>query len=107
MTETIEARRKTKAAVAPAGRRPLPVGEIAAGVKAELEAITGLKSETVLGIERVPEGWRVRVVLLELARIPAATDVLASYEALIDADGALLSYHRTRRYFRDQIGDEL
>ena len=76
---------------------------IAQSAKAELEAITGLTADHVSAVENRPDGWHVVVDLVELRRIPAATDVLAAYEAVLGPTGVLLSYHRTRRYFRDQM----
>ncbi len=80
--------------------------DIAKHAKAELEAITGLDADHVSAVEHRPDGWHVVVDLVELRRIPAATDVLAAYEAVIGPTGTLLSYRRTRRYFRDQMMEE-
>ena len=44
--------------------------------------------------------------LIELKRIPESTDVLASYEALLDDEGNLLRYQRTRRYLRQEIMEQ-
>lgn len=79
---------------------------IAQRAKAELEAITGLDADHVSAVASQPDGWHVTVDLVELRRIPAATDVLAAYEAVLGPTGILLSYHRTRRYFRDQTIEE-
>lgn len=76
---------------------------IAQFAKAELEAITGLSADHVSAVENRPDGWHVIVDLVELRRIPAATDVLAAYEAVLGPTGVLLGYHRIRRYFRDQM----
>ncbi|MGD0023966.1 MAG: gas vesicle protein GvpO, partial [Xanthobacteraceae bacterium] len=67
---------------------------------------TGLDADHVSAVVHKPDGWHVTVDLVELRRIPAATDVLAAYEALLGPTGTLLSYHRTRRYFRDQMLEE-
>ncbi len=80
--------------------------EIAERAKAELARITGLHADHVSAVVHQPDGWHVTVDLVELRRIPAATDVLAAYEALLGPTGVLLSYHRTRRYFRDQMIEE-
>ncbi len=76
---------------------------IAQQAKAELEGITGLDADHVSAVVHKPDGWHVTVDLVELRRIPAATDVLAAYEAVLGPTGTLLSYQRTRRYFRDQM----
>lgn len=79
---------------------------IAQHAKTELEGITGLDADHVSAVVHQPDGWHVTVDLVELRRIPAATDVLAAYEAVLGPTGTLLSYHRTRRYFRDQMLEE-
>ena len=79
---------------------------VAKHAKAELESITGLDADHVSAVLREPDGWHVTVDLVELRRIPAATDVLASYEAVLGPTGVLLSYRRIRRYFRDQMVEE-
>ena len=93
----------------PIGRRKgenASAAGIALRAKAELQAITGLDVDHVSAVANMPDGWHVTVDLVELRRIPAATDVLAAYEAVLGPTGVLLSYHRTRRYFRDQTIEE-
>lgn len=93
----------------PIGRRKgetTSASDIALHAKAELAAVTGLDADRVSAVERRPDGWRVVVDLVELRRIPAATDVLAAYEAEFGPTGILLGYRRTRRYFRDQMTEE-
>jgi hypothetical protein len=51
------------------------------------------------------DGWTVTVEVVEDHRIPSSTDVLASYQSELDADGELLSYQRVGRYSRGR-GDE-
>ncbi len=69
-----------------------------------LAALTGYKVDSVSGFERTDEGWRLTVTVVELHRIPAATDVLATYEAALNEAGDIISYRRASRYFRDQVG---
>jgi hypothetical protein len=93
----------------PIGRRKgeaAGAAAVAKHAKAELESITGLDADHVSAVVREPDGWHVTVDLVELRRIPASTDVLASYEAVLGPTGILLSYRRTRRYFRDQMTEE-
>jgi hypothetical protein len=96
-------------AAKPIGRRKGETNNaasVAQQAKAELESITGLDADHVSAVMHKPDGWHVTVDLVELRRIPAATDVLAAYEAVLGPTGVLLSYHRTRRYFRDQMIEE-
>jgi len=80
--------------------------EIAQRAKEQLAQLTGLKPDTVSGLNRDEEGWHVAVDLIELKRIPEATDVLATYEALLDDNANLIRYQRTRRYYRGQVTEQ-
>ncbi len=80
--------------------------DIAERAKGELSRVTGLDADHVSSVLLESDGWHVTVDLIELRRIPAATDVLAAYEAVFTPAGILMSYRRTRRYFRDQMLEE-
>ena len=41
--------------------------------------------------------------MLELARIPNTTDVMASYDVQLDEQGTLRGYRRTRRFLRGAV----
>ena len=77
--------------------------EVAQRAKEQLAQLTGLTPDTVSSLSRGEDGWHVTVDLIELKRIPEATDVLASYETLLDEEGNLLSYQRTKRYLRQEV----
>ena len=77
--------------------------EIAQRAKEQLAQLTGLTPDTVSSLRQDEEGWHVAVELIELKRIPEATDVLASYQTLLDDEGNLLSYRRTKRYLRQEL----
>ncbi|MFD7969622.1 gas vesicle protein GvpO [Streptomyces clavifer] len=65
-----------------------------------LESLIGHPSEGVSAVRRSEDGWCVVVDVLEVARIPDTTSLLASYEVQLDEDGELLEYSRVRRYRR-------
>lgn len=46
------------------------------------------------------DGWIVNVDVLEVARIPDTTSLLATYEVELDPAGDLLQYRRIARYRR-------
>jgi hypothetical protein len=71
-----------------------------------LEEMTGQEPEVVIAVEPDDDRWLVEVELLELARVPATTDVLGSYEVEISNEGEPLAYRRTRRYHRGQVGEQ-
>lgn len=76
--------------------------EIARLAKEQLAQLTGLKADTVSELAKEADGWSVAVELCELKRIPESSDMLATYDALLDGNGVLIRYKRTRRYLRGQ-----
>lgn len=72
----------------------------------ELAALTGYEVDSVSGFEKTNEGWRLTVTVVEVHRIPATTDVLATYEVTLNEAGDVINYHRTNRYFRNQVGGD-
>jgi hypothetical protein len=70
--------------------------------KKQLAELTNNKLDTVSCFSNDEKGWHVTIEMIEMKRIPEASDMLASYETLLDDEGNLLSYHRTRRYLRQQ-----
>ena len=90
----------------PGAATTMDAAEIATRAKTGLSRITGLAADHVSAVRNDADGWHVTVDLIELKRIPASTDVLAAYQAVFAPTGSLLSYRRTRRYFRDQMMEE-
>lgn len=88
-----------------AGAKWRPV-ELIGRAKEQLRNLTGYGVESVSDFAKADGGWHLSVTVVELHRIPATTDVLASYEVDLDKTGDIVSYHRSKRYFRDQVGDE-
>jgi hypothetical protein len=80
--------------------------EIAQRAKEQLAQLTGHAADTVSALRRDDEGWHVTIDVLEMKYVPDTRDVLATYETLLDEDGTLLSYQRTRRYIRGEVGME-
>jgi hypothetical protein len=68
--------------------------------------LTGFEPESAAGLQWDGESWLVTVDVLELARIPNTTDVLASYVVQLDDSGGLLGYKRARRFLRGQVEGE-
>lgn len=81
--------------------------QIIAAAREQIATLTGLPVDTVSRFRREGEGegWLVEVELIEMRRIPNSSDVLATYQIQLDADGGLLGYERTQRYYRGQIRD--
>ncbi|MEV6610111.1 gas vesicle protein GvpO [Kutzneria sp. NPDC051319] len=69
--------------------------------RSQFHTMTGHDNCTATGIKARPEGgWSVLFDVVELARIPASTSVVATYRVDVDADGGLCGFERLRRYTR-------
>jgi hypothetical protein len=77
--------------------------EIGGVVKEELQALTGLKAETVSSVQKQGDHWDVTVDMIELHVTPNSRDVLAIYDVQIDTEGNILGYRRMGRYVRSQV----
>jgi Gas vesicle synthesis protein GvpO len=80
--------------------------ELARAARAQLAELTGRVPESVLGLRKDDDGWRVTVEVVELNRVPNSTDLLGCYVVTLDDDGELVGYERVRRYQRGQAGGE-
>ena len=89
----------------PPAKPLLTVVQAARRAKQQLQEITGLEVATVSAMEEYEGGWRAYVNLVELRRVPTTSDVLATYEAVLDAKGELETYKRLRRFLRGQVND--
>ena len=78
----------------------------ARAARRRLEALVGTDVERVSGLERADGRWSVQLEVVEVARIPESTDVMATYEVVLGDDGDLLSVGRVRRYRRSQVEEE-
>jgi hypothetical protein len=81
-------------------------GDVARAAVQALAELTGRRPETVLGLRRDEDGWKVMVEMVELSRVPNSTDLLGCYVVSLNDDGELLGYERTRRYQRGSPGGE-
>lgn len=67
----------------------------------QFAAVTGLTPHAVTGVRPAAEdGWSVLIDVVELARIPDSTSVLATYRVDLDAAGELRACERLRRFTR-------
>lgn len=109
------ARKTTTSSSDGGGRRPsAPRAEasrkasgplIAEAAVRQLAELTTKQIEGVTALEKSDDGWIVQVEVLELSRIPSTTDVLGSYEVMLDSSGDLEGYRRVRRFVRGSAED--
>jgi hypothetical protein len=86
---------------------PRTASRVARRAAEHVAEMTGKEPEGIVALRRQDDGrWTVGVEVVESRRIPDSTDVLAVYEAELDADGELLAYRRVKRYIRCQVGEK-
>ena len=76
--------------------------ELAEQAKSKLAEVTGLKPITVTRAFKDEQGWHIALDMLEMSRIPTATDVLGDYEVLLDDSGNMLRFERKRTRLRGE-----
>ncbi|MCW7988707.1 gas vesicle protein [Streptomyces sp. SID8375] len=69
----------------------------------QLKELLGRAPESVSAVKPTEDGWQADVEVLELERVPGTTSVMATYRVMLDKEGELVAYERTRRYTRGQI----
>lgn len=84
----------------------MQMGDLLQRAKTQLAEATGLQPVAVSGAFKDEEGWHVRVEMLEMSRIPTATDVLGDYEVLLTGDGSMLRFRRKRTRLRGEPMEE-
>lgn len=77
--------------------------QIVREARRELEGLLGSKAESVSGFEHADGKWSVKLEVVDVRRVPESTDVLSSYEVVLDDDRNLVSATRLRRYRRSQV----
>ena len=84
----------------------MDVKELAEQAKSQLAEVTGLKPVTVTRTLKDEQGWHIALDMLEMSRIPTATDVLGDYEVLLDENGNMLMFERKRTRLRGEPMEE-
>jgi len=82
------------------------VADVIDRARAQVADLFGKEVESVSGISRQNRSWSVTVEVVEVHRIPDSTDVLSSYEVVLDDDRNLVSVDRRGRYRRSQVEEE-
>ncbi|MDT2005191.1 gas vesicle protein [Rhodococcus opacus] len=79
---------------------PASAATAAAAALRDIADLIGKESQSATAVLPTEEGWTVEVEVIDDQRIPPSADMLALYEVVLDLDGEILSYRRTRRYRR-------
>jgi Gas vesicle synthesis protein GvpO len=80
-----------------------PLRTVAIGAAAQLAELIGRTPQAIVGVEKVDDGWRVLVEVVESRRIPETTDIMAVYEVDVSGGGDVSGYRRVSRYVRGRI----
>ena len=80
----------------------MEIKKLAERAKSQLAEVTGLKPVTVTGTFKDERGWHIALDMLEMVRIPTATDILGDYDVLMDEDGNMLKFERRRTRLRGE-----
>lgn len=84
------------------GRPPRRVRAVATRIREDFTEITGMAVERLAGLSWNDNRWRAEVDVVEVSRVPASTDVLATYEVTADVDGSVDAFERIRRFRRSE-----
>jgi hypothetical protein len=88
------------------GGTPEETSDVVGRAREQLRALRGEEPESLSSLERTPSGWVATFEVVELARVPDSTDVMASYEVVLDDRKNVVRYARVRRYYRSQAERE-
>ncbi|MFZ6016282.1 MAG: gas vesicle protein GvpO [Nitrospirota bacterium] len=70
--------------------------QIIENAREELSRFTGLELSTTLGAAKEEKGWKVTMEMIEKHSIPDQMDILATYEVILDDDGNVIEFNRTK-----------
>jgi len=83
----------------------LSLCEVVGGARQQLHEMTGLQPCSTVEVTQTDDGWRVIVELLERKSVPDTMDLLAAYEAELDAAGKMRSFTRIRLRRRCDVAE--
>lgn len=75
--------------------------EVIARAREAVKLLTALPIDQVVQSDKVADGWRVQVDVIEVRARMGDNDLLATYEVTLDGTGELVGFKRTNRYNRE------
>jgi hypothetical protein len=81
------------------------VTEIIDKVRSEFPKLVGLKFNSIVGITRKDDGWKVLVEMVEKESIPSSMDILGLYEIYLNKDGEIEGFER--KALRKRVDTEI
>lgn len=84
----------------------LKMNELAEKASQQLAEVTGFTPVAVVGSYKDPEGWHVTVDVMEMARLPEATDLIGTYIVGLDENGDMVKFEKKRARLRGEPYEE-
>ena len=72
------------------------INELIKKAREELSKVTGLELSTTVSAVKEEKGWKVTLEMVEKHSIPDQMDILALYEVILDNDGNVIEFNRTK-----------
>jgi hypothetical protein len=82
------------------------VAAVVERARSHVANVVGKDPESVSGISHANGSWSVIIEVVEVHRVPESTDVLGSYEVVLDEGGDLVRIEPRGRYRRSQVEEE-
>lgn len=60
--------------------------------KEQMARLTGFSVVSAVGGYKNEEGWHITLDMLEMTRLPKATDVIGTYEVLLDEEATIVKF---------------
>jgi len=81
------------------------MNDIIVKAREELSKVTGLELSTTIGAIKEDKGWKVSMEMIEKHSLPDQMDILAVYDVILDNDGNIIEFNRTR--LRKRVDTEI
>ena len=75
---------------------------LAERAKEQLAEVTGFSPVAAVGGFKDEEGWHISVDVLEMARLPEATDIIGTYVVTLDEEGNMVKFDKKRSRLRGE-----
>ena len=75
---------------------------LAERAKEQLAEVTGFSPVAAVGGFKDEEGWHISVDVLEMARLPESTDIIGTYEVVLDPEGNMVKFEKKRSRLRGE-----
>lgn len=83
-----------------------PLVKLAERAKEQLAEVTGFTPIGATGGFRDEEGWHISVEMLEMTRIPNSSDLIGTYDILLDQDSNMLRFNKKGARLRGEPYEE-